>query len=59
MIELTDPPPPNKPPYFTSCPESGQRVYAEEGKTKAKLSWKTPTATDPEDGPLRCNSFYI
>lgn len=47
-----DPPPPNKPPYFTSCPESGQTVYADEGKTTAKLSWQTPTATDPENGPL-------
>lgn len=47
-----DPPPPNKPPYFTSCPESGRDVYGEEGKTTAKISWQSPTATDPEDGTL-------
>lgn len=52
MIKFTDPPPPNKPPYFTSCPESGQ-VYAEEGKTTATIFWPTPTARDPEDGILR------
>lgn len=51
ICHVTDPPPPNKPPYFTFCPESRQ-VYAEEGKTTAKIFWKTPTATDPEDGNL-------
>lgn len=51
-----DPPPPNKPPYFTSCPKSGQKAYAEEGKTKATVSWQPPTATDPEDGTL---SVYL
>lgn len=52
MIESTDPPPPNKPPYFTFCPKSRQ-VYAEEGKTTANIFWQTPTAADPEDGTLR------
>lgn len=57
MIKFSDPPPPNKPPYFTSCPKSGQKAYAEEGKTKAKVSWQPPTATDPEDGTLRLKQF--
>lgn len=53
MILFTDEHPPNKPPYFTSCPKSGQEIYAEDGKTTAKHSWEPPTATDAEDGTLR------
>nr|XP_022289245.1 sushi, von Willebrand factor type A, EGF and pentraxin domain-containing protein 1-like isoform X2 [Crassostrea virginica] len=47
-----DPPPPNQPPSFTSCPKNGQIVYAEEGKATAKFEWATPTAQDPEDGQI-------
>lgn len=48
-----DPPPPNKPPSFTFCPQPEKNVYAEDGKTTAKIEWKTPTAHDPEDGDIK------
>ncbi|OWF41913.1 Sushi, von Willebrand factor type A, EGF and pentraxin domain-containing protein 1 [Mizuhopecten yessoensis] len=33
-------------PYFTFCPVSPVRVYADKGKTSAKVYWNQPTAYD-------------
>nr|XP_022328842.1 sushi, von Willebrand factor type A, EGF and pentraxin domain-containing protein 1-like isoform X2 [Crassostrea virginica] len=43
----------DRPPSFTSCPNSGVVIYAAELETYANHTWSEPTAHDPEDGNLR------
>ena len=43
----------DRPPSFTSCPNSGVVIYAAELETSANHTWSEPTAHDPEDGNLR------
>jgi hypothetical protein len=47
-----DPPPPNKPPTINkpAALTIASPILAEEGKTTAKVTWDSPTMTDPEDG---------
>ncbi|XP_060568379.1 uncharacterized protein LOC132726983 [Ruditapes philippinarum] len=49
-----DPPPPNKPPTINkpAALTIASPILAEEGKTTAKVTWDSPTMTDPEDGNI-------
>lgn len=59
------PPPPNTPPQITkpAALSMGTPIFAEEGKTTAKVSWTEPEITDKENGKLQyifeCNTGVL
>ncbi|XP_061173457.1 sushi, von Willebrand factor type A, EGF and pentraxin domain-containing protein 1-like [Saccostrea echinata] len=47
-------PPPNNPPYFTSCSGPPDQI-APMGQTSVSVTWSVPSAVDREDGALIAN----